>query len=206
MKKLATIIIRLSQNRFYYSLIISSFLLSSCVLYNQESLHLNLSANKQLSSFGGNKSVVVEVKDERANKDLLGNKRLGNELIAIKSEQNLAETIKDKVAKDLEQNGFLVSSNSNLENKTLEVKILTLNYKAYREFFIGTSKIDILLKITAKNQDASKSYSTTQNFSLSKNHFIMPLITTDEKTINFALQESLNGIFDNQKLLDFLNY
>jgi uncharacterized lipoprotein YajG len=164
--------------------------LSSCVNYNQENLNLNLSVDSKFNDFGKNQNVDLSV----------GDKRLGKDLINIKSTQNLTVLIKNKIARDLEQNGFLINDNT---DKSLEIKILTLNYSAYREFFIGSSKIEILLKITALNGNKS-SYSTTQNFSLSQKHFIMPLITTDEKTINKALQESLDGVIANQKLLNFL--
>jgi hypothetical protein len=84
------------------------------------------------------------------------------------------------------------------------VQILTFNYNAYREFIVGSSKIEILLKITTKDKAKNSSYTTTQSFSLDKNHFIMPLISTDEKTINSAMQQALDDIFENKKLLDFL--
>ncbi|MFT5703857.1 MAG: putative lipoprotein YajG [Rickettsiales bacterium] len=174
--------------------------LSSCVNYNQENLNLNLSVDSKFNDFGKNQNVDLSVVDGRSNIESIGDKRLGKDLINIKSTQNLTVLIKNKIARDLEQNGFLINDNT---DKSLEIKILTLNYSAYREFFIGSSKIEILLKITALNGNKS-SYSTTQNFSLSQKHFIMPLITTDEKTINKALQESLDGVIANQKLLNFL--
>ncbi len=187
------------------TLIITSALLSSCVLSNQETLNLNLSIASQYSNFGKNKSVELVIMDGRKDKDLIGNKRLGENLVVIKSNQNLVNLVENKISRDLEQNGFLVTSlSSGLADKYLEVKILTLNYNAYREFFIGSSKVEILLKITAKNKADDAKYSTTQSFSLDKNHFIMPLISTDEKTINAALQEVLDGVFANQKLLGFL--
>ena len=185
-------------------------LLSSCVSYNQETLNLNLPIVKKYSDVGGNKSVELIVVDSRKDKDLLGNKRLGEKLITIKSSQNLTDSLRDKISRDLEQNGFLLTSSTNnfsaqySADKSLEVKILTLNYSAYREFFIGNSKIEILLKIVAKNKSGGAVYSTSQSLSLDKKHFIMPLITTDEKTINTALQEAIDGILANQKLLEFL--
>lgn len=188
-----------------FTLIIVSTLLSSCVAANQETLNLNLSIAQKYSDFGGNKSVELSIVDGRKDRDLIGNKRLGEDLVTIKSSQNLVDLIQNKVSRDLEQNGFLVASQSSgLADKNLEVKILTFNYNAYRELLIGTSKIEVLLKITAKDKTGNSNYSTTQSFSLDKNHFIMPLISTDEKTINSALQEVLDDIFINQKLLDFL--
>lgn len=186
-------------------LIIASALLSSCASYNPETLNLNLSIAQKYSDFGGNKSIELNIIDGRKDKDLLGNKRLGDDLVIIKSRQNLVDLVQNKVSRDLEQNGFLIASqNSGLADKNLEVKILTFNYNAYREPVVGTSKVEVLLKITAKNKVGGTSYSTTQSFSLDKNHFIMPLISTDEKTINTSLQEALDGIFANQKLLEFL--
>ena len=191
MKKLLTLIIALT--------------LFSCASSNQETLNLNLSIAQKYSDNGGNKSVELSVVDSRKDKDSLGNKRLGESLVAIKSNQSLVDLVQNKISRDLEQNGFLIASqNSGLADKFLEVKILTFNYNAYREPVVGTSKVEVLLKITIKNKVGGASYSTTQSFSLDKNHFIVPLISTDEKTINAALQEVLDGIFTNQKLLEFL--
>jgi len=179
--------------------------LSSCVSYNQEMLNLNLSIAQKYSDNGKNKTVELSVLDGRKDKDLIGTKRLGENLIAIKPSQDLIGVIQNKISRDLEQNGFLVATqNTTLANTLLEVKILTFNYNGYREFLVGSSKIEILLKITAQDKVGGTKYSTTQSFSLDKNHFIVPLITTDEKTINNALQEALDGIFTNQKLLEFL--
>jgi uncharacterized lipoprotein YajG len=187
-------------------LIITSALLYSCVAANQETLNLNLSIASKYSDLGGNKSIALSVVDARSDKDLIGQKRLGESLVVIKSSQNLVDLMQNKIARDLEQSGFLVASQKSaaLADKFLEVKILTFNYNAYREFVVGTSKIEVLLRITAKDRAGNANYSTTQSFALNKNHFIVPLISTDEKTINTALQEALDGILANQKLLEFL--
>lgn len=186
-------------------IILGLTILTSCVSYNQEMLNLNLLPNQKYSDLGGNKTISLSVVDERINKDL-GNKRLGEDLIIIKSNQDLLQTIRDNVTKNLGQYGFLTSSENNSESsaKTLEVHIITLSYNAYREFFMGSSKINILLKIVAKDKKSGNSYITEQSLALDKSHFIMPLITTDEKTINDALQEAVGGILSNQKLTDFL--
>ncbi|MES2676954.1 MAG: YajG family lipoprotein [Pseudomonadota bacterium] len=187
------------------TIIIASISLFSCAANNQETLNLNLSIAQKYSDVGGNKSVELNVVDARKDKDLLGRKRLGENLVVIKSGENFVDLVHNKITRDLEQNGFLVAAqNTGLADKFLEVKILTFNYNAYREFVVGSSKIEVLIKITARNKVGSANYSTTQSFSLDKNHFIMPLISTDEKTINTALQEALDGVFSNQKLLEFL--
>lgn len=186
------------------TLVLVAFL-SSCVAKNQQSLNLNVSIAHTYADIGGNKSINLKVVDGRRDRAVIGSKRFGDGLVVIKSNQNISELVQDKISRDLEQNGFLVSeSSNNSTDKFLEVRILTLNYIAYRELVIGSSKIEVLLKITAKNKADGSSYSTTQSFTANKNHFIVPLISTDEKTINKALQESLDGIAANQKLLDFL--
>jgi uncharacterized lipoprotein YajG len=179
--------------------------LSSCVSYNQEILSFNLSTSEKYSDFGKGKAVQIVVIDSRINNNLLGKKRLGEKVIKIKSDQNITIAAKDKISKDLGQQGF-VAVDGGLIDKVLEVHIINLNYNAYREFFVGNSKIDVLLKIVARDVSSGVTYSTKQSLSMDKKHFIMPLITTDEKTINLALQEALNSIFENQKLLEFLKY
>ena len=188
--------------------IISSILLSSCVSYKQENLNLNLSVNKKYFDLGGNDVIALMVVDDRIDKTLLGNKRVGEKSIDIRSKQNLVEVVRDKVVKDLERNSFLVEKSekfgeSTSTSKTLKVEIVTFHYNACREFFISNAKVDILLRMTAQNK-AGEKYVTDKNFSLDRDHFIMPLISTDEKTINAALQEVLDTVFENQKLLEFL--
>ena len=184
------------------ALILLSFL-SSCIYSNQESLDVSLSINEKYSEIGGNRAIELGVIDERMNRDALGTKRFGQNLVNLRSNQIIARIVYDKVAKDLEQNGFAVVR-GNLANKILEVKIITLNYRAYREFFVGTSKVEVLLKVTAKDKVGDKSYSTSKSLSLDKNHFISPSLSADEKTINSALQDALDEVLDNQKLIDFL--
>ncbi len=190
---------------FSLVLALSSLSLSSCVSYNQEDLNLSLAISQKYSIPGNKKSINLTIVDSRSDKNLLGQKRLGEDLIKIKSNQEITEVIYSKISRDLEQNEFSVANeNSNVGNKYLEIKILTLNYSAYRDFFTGSSKIDILLKVTAKNKHNEESFSTTQSLTLDKKHFIMPLITTDEKTINSALQDVLDGVSSNHKLMEFL--
>jgi hypothetical protein len=179
--------------------------LSSCVSYDQEILGFNLSASEKYSDFGKGKAVQVLVTDDRIDNNLLGKKRLGQRVVKIKSDQSVTAAAKSKISKDLGQQGF-VAVDGGLIDKVLEVHIVNLNYNAYREFFIGSSKVDVLLKIVARDVSSGVTYSTKQSLTMDKKHFIMPLITTDEKTINLALQEALNSVFENQKLLDFLKY
>ncbi|MCE3254880.1 MAG: putative lipoprotein [Rickettsiaceae bacterium] len=196
--------------KFAFSIILLG-LLSSCVYYDKEQVNLDLSINKRYADFSGSKVIEVAVVDERMDKKIIGTKRLGEELVPITANKNLIDVIKDKVTKDLEQDGFFVQNPAtslggkitDLTNKSLEIKIVNFRYTANRGFLEGSSKIEILLRVTAKGP-LGKKYVTDKNFYATKKHFIVPLISTDEKIINESLQEALDSLLQNPKLTEFL--
>jgi uncharacterized lipoprotein YajG len=181
-------------------------LLCSCASYKEEILNLNLSINPKYSGFGDNKYVELLIVDDRDNKDLLGKKRLGDDSIEIKSNRDLVGLVRKKISHDLEQNGFLIvgKKDPKPDGKFLEIRILNFNYEANRGFIIGKSTIKSSLKVNALNKNGGEKYSTRHNFSLENNHFVAPSIATDEKTINSTLQEVLDDVLADQKLLEFL--
>jgi disulfide oxidoreductase YuzD len=52
--------------------------------------------------------------------------------------------------------------------------------------------------------DKNKKYQKNYGLTIEKDHFIMPLITTDEDTINAALQETIYDIFQDDGLIENL--
>jgi uncharacterized lipoprotein YajG len=179
------------------------FFTFSCVSYDNAVIGLNFSQQGEYSRIGNGQRIAVFFSDTRKNKDIIGSKKLGDHLITINSNQNLIDVAKSKVAGDLMQHGFAIGCFRS-SNKSLEIKVVEFAYEAKRGL-VGKSNVNVALEIIAKDKKSGKKYRTKQNISLDKNHFIMPLIETDQETINLALQESFGSVAKDQKLLDFLS-
>jgi len=177
-----------------------SFTLSACVDYNQKSIDLGISLKNIPSNFGNFKKVQVRVFDVRNNKPNIGTKKVGDILVTINSNQDLIKLIGDRISEGLERKGFAKG-----DDKIMEIYITSFEYEARRRFFTGNSKMSVLFKITVKDKyDDNKKYQKSYGLTVEKDHFIMPLITTDEDTINAALQETIYDIFQDNALIENL--
>ena len=72
----------------------------SCAHENQK-VTLNFDLNNQSSTIGRDRSVVVAVLDERANKNLLGRKKFSEQEIEISPYINLANFLQPKIIQNL---------------------------------------------------------------------------------------------------------
>jgi uncharacterized lipoprotein YajG len=76
-----------------------------------------------------------------------------------------------------------------------------LQYKAKRQFFIGTSKANASFKVIVKNSKTGSKFTKNFDLSLKNKHFIAPLESTDAATINALLQEIIENILNDESLL-----
>jgi uncharacterized lipoprotein YajG len=181
-------------------ILITSLSLSACATNKVENLNFRLSLDSDSSNIGNNKKVEVVVIDERTDSETLGQKRVGKYFVTIKSNQNLVDLIQDQVNHGLAQKGF-----SRGFDKTLEIRLVNLDYNANRGVFKGHSKASVLLRVAVKDKfNISKKYQRNYGLTIDKDHFIAPLLTTDEQSINFVLQETLNDLLRDQDLMETL--
>jgi uncharacterized lipoprotein YajG len=180
-------------------LLLSLFATISCVPSQDQKIKLDLSFDETKSELGNGAEVKVLVFDDRSNKEIIGTKKFGTEEINITSEQNLTDLLQKKVSENLFGRGFKKGS-----AKTFELRIESLNYKAARQFFIGTSKANASIKAVIKNNKNNSKFTKNFDLSLKNKHFIAPLESTDGETINALLQEIIENILSDENLLKSL--
>ena len=179
-------------------LLASVLLLTSCTHENQK-IKFDIAIDREKSDFGNVGSIGLIAFDERSHKDLIGTKTFGEERIEISSSENLAELLRDKLSDNLEQKGFVKG-----RDKIVEVHLESLQYKAVRKFFIGTSEANSMVKIIVKNTKTGEKF--TKNFTLSVKgkHFLAPLEITDRETINTILRDTVLDILNDKSFLKSL--
>ncbi|MBP7709842.1 MAG: hypothetical protein KA100_02085 [Rickettsiales bacterium] len=167
----------------------------SCTHENQK-IKFDISIDREKSDFGNVGAIDVVAFDDRSQKNLLGEKTFGDEKIQITSNEDLAELLRQKISENLQQKGF-----KNGLDKTVEIHLESLQYKAVRKFFIGTSAADSAIKIVVKNNKTGEKF--TKNFALSINgkHFLAPLEETDAATINTILRDTVLDILGDKSLM-----
>lgn len=175
--------------------LLSAFFLMSCVHENQVA-RLDFTLPEKESTIGKGIGISVKVIDERSNTDTVGRKRFGKERIHIKTDQELAAFLQDKIFQNLADRGF-----SQGKDKTVEIRIKSFKYNAWRRFPVGASEAHAMVKVVVKNGKIGKEFTKNYNLSLVKKHFIAPLEITDEETINFLLKEITQNILSDDDFM-----
>jgi uncharacterized lipoprotein YajG len=171
----------------------------SCTHQNQK-VTFDLSFKGESSNIGRGIGIDVAVFDDRTDKEFLGRKRFGDEKIVITSDQDLVSLLQKKIGSNLLQKGF-----SKGKDKSVEVRIETLEYMAKRNFFIGTSSGKASFKVIVINNKTKEKFS--KNFALAVNgkHFIAPLESTDSNILNALVQEIVDDILKDESFLNNLS-
>ena len=178
-----------------FLLVVSLLATISCSHQNQK-VTLDLSFDEKKSNIGNGSAIDVVVFDDRANKEIIGKKIFGDEKITISPEQNLAQLLEQKIKENLGRKGF-----SQGGDKIVEIHIESLEYRARRRFFIGTSKADGVLKVIVSNVKSGEKFTKNFTLTIKNKHFIAPLASTDANTINELLQELVQDILNDKAVL-----
>ncbi len=173
-------------------------LLAACTHENQK-MKFDITIDREKSDFDNVGAVSIVAFDERSQKEIIGNKTFGIEKVTISSNDNLAELLRNKISENLAQKGFKKGF-----DKTVEIHLESVQYKAVRKFFIGTSEADSAIKIIVKNNKTGEKF--TKNFALSVKgkHFLAPLESTDQETINTILRDTVLDILNDKSFLKSL--
>lgn len=176
-------------------LVIAFFLTASCTHQDQK-VEIKLFFGEQDSEIGNDSGIEVLVFDDRADKEILGQKEFGDEKINIKFDQDLTQLLQQKISDNLAARGFKIG-----KEKEFEFHIKTLRYKASRGFPLGKSHAEIAMQIIVKNNKNGEKL--TRNFSMALNnkHFIVPLESTDSATINSLLQEAVFDVLNDEMII-----
>ncbi len=170
----------------------------SCAHENQK-VTLNFDLNNQSSTIGRDRSVVVAVLDERANKNLLGRKKFSEQEIEISPDINLANFLQPKIIQNLMRRGF-----KNGDDKKIEIHIESFSYIAKRGYPIGVSKIDANFKVVIQDKKTGAKFTKNYGMTSDSKHFIMPLEATDAETINVLLRDVVQEIVSDDSFLESL--
>ncbi len=177
-------------------IIISLLTLISCTHQDQKT-RLDFSFDGKKSNIGSDTKIDLTVFDERLENGFIGTKEFcDGKKITIGSEQNLAELLKKKINAEFYKKGFKQGS-----DKLVEIHIQNLKYKAECGFLLGKSSANFQIKVlVTNNKTGSKA---TKNFELSLNnkHFILPLESTDDDTINDLIEEVIGDFLEDDILL-----
>lgn len=181
-------------------LLVAAFLAAISCSHQNQKVKLSLSFEEAKPNAKNSAAVEVSVFDDRPNKEIIGKKRFGDEKITISPEQNLVSFLQKELSENLAKKGFKKG-----QDRSIEIRIETLKYKAKRHFFIGTSTAEGRIKVIVKNSKTGEKFTKNFTLSLANKHFIAPLQSTDAKTINALLQELLEGILSDEGFLKNLS-
>lgn len=172
------------------------FLAISCS-HQDHKISFNLRFDNTASNLGNGSAIDLIVFDDRGDDNVIGTKEFSSdEKIKIISTQNIAMLLTDKINENLTAKGFKKGS-----GKIVELHIEKLHYIAKSGFPVGTSEGKAAFKVLVKNSKNKSVFTKNFSLDLSNKHFIRPLESTDQATINDLLQEITSDVLSNEELL-----
>ena len=193
---------------------ITSFIflsITSCAAFKEQRITINSNPIIAVSKIGQKEKIKVNIyKESISIGDNIGNRIPpnvnGSRQGLVTSASNLDDIIKHKLQEWLQSNDFLVVESGN--KKTLNARVIYLNYKISQSGFIEGAKItaNMAIKITVsdgRNNDLySKLYLIENNLGSQPNG--------DEevptRNINTTIGEILNKIFSDENLINNLSH
>lgn len=177
-----------------------SFSLYGCA-FNSQKVELAPEVEVAQENFGKGAEVYVSVIDERPSQSLGRRGTAYGAAGEITATTDLAEVIKTQVEDGLIAKGFKVTDNANVERKMI-VEIRQLEYSTSTGFWTGGVHIQGAMKGEAKR--GAKSYEKMYRHEKEERVVIVPTANTNSVWINNALAGTLNEIFQDEKLFQFL--
>lgn len=179
-------------------LLILSFLFFaiSCAHVDQK-FKVNLTLGSEKGEVDQAKKIRVLVIDDRKDKEVIGDKKFGSKKIKITNDENLAEVLQSKISETLLAKGFQFGG-----EKTIEIHLKKLKYRAKRGFLLGDSAANCKILVLVKGNKSEKEFSKNFKLSVKKRHFIAPLESTDNATINALLTEIIDEILSSDEVLE----
>lgn len=177
---------------------LTSLFLASCT-HTDQKIKFNFDLENKSQNVGHGTGIDLVVIDERSN-DIIGSKEFSpEEKIKISSSENLSEVLQKRILDNLLNKGFKKGFSN-----TLEIQIISLDYKAKREFFIGNSQANMEIKAIVINNRNQSTLTKDFSSSFSSKHFIAPLESTDEASINGMVKEIIENILNDREVLNKL--
>lgn len=154
------------------------------------------------SNIGQGKLVAVQVLDEREN-STIGKRGFGFETGAtIATEQNVSQLFQTAVSEGLQRNGFKPVPDNVEAPTNLRVEIRTLNYDVAMGLWTGENSAESAVKVEATNGEAR--YEKMYRGRSAIRTVFHASQETNTKIINAAINDVLDTMFADRKLLEFL--
>jgi uncharacterized lipoprotein len=182
-------------------LLFLSYILGGCA-FTPQAVVLNPSLYLSSSSIGNNKTVWLNVVDERT-KSTLGTRGARGVGAEITIQGDLVEIVGKALAEGLSSQGFQVSKTSAEIERELRVELRSLEYRTIVGFWSGTVKTESAMKgicILNKSRPYEKLYRGENNQSVQ----VVQSAESNNVYINNALSSSINKMLADQVLLQCL--
>ncbi len=179
-------------------LTIPFFLIISCAFTNQK-VAMNFDLQNQSSTIGNNRSIDVQIIDTRHSK-ILGKKRISEEkAVEIELDGDLSAELKDAVLQNLQGRGFKQG-----KDKEIILNIEKFSYNAKIGYPVGTSKSELDIKVTVKDNRNGVKFVKNYGTSLSGKHFLFPTESTVSENVNQLLHDVMQDIISDDNFMDSL--
>lgn len=182
-------------------LISLSILVASGCAFNPQKANLTPNVSVTNSQIGGKTPVYIQVIDERADKALGRRGTAYGAAAEITAQQDLAQVVKNEIAKGLTSQGFVISDQASAKSK-LVIEIRALEYSTSQGFWTGGVHIKGALK--GRAQQNTQTFEKMYRYEKEERVVVVPTAETNERWINDALSETLSQLIKDSELLSFL--
>ena len=191
------------KNSFLFFLILSIILFANACAFTDQKAFLNPMLAIESENIGKGQQVGIKVVDERTDQNLgyRGAAFVGKGGV-IKSDQNVAKLLAEKIRNGLKMKGFEPTSYADGLTKTIKVELRSLEYFTSTGFWTGGVHAKSALKVVAKN--SNKEYEELYRVEKEERIVFVPGAESNEKLINSTLSEVLQKLFDDSNLFKFL--
>ena len=189
--------------KFGWLVILSMVAVSSGCAFTPQAVLISPKVDVQASEVGANRSVDLNVVDERPRKTLgtRGVRGVGAELTL---EGDLSATVQKALVEGLAKQRFKPMTGSNPEGRELRVEIRNLDYMLIQGFWAGTLKVDISLKAICV-RGTQRPYEQLHRGEFSESVQVVQSAEANNTYVSQAVSDAVNSLLKDQKLLACLS-
>lgn len=180
--------------------IVAALLLNGCAWVKQ-SATLRLDPVIASSQIGNGVRVAVRVTDRRPS-TTIGYRGMDSKNAAITTKQDVAALFQEKVIDGLKKKGFDAVAYEGERGRVLNVEIRLIDYSTDMEFWKGSAKVQAEL-VAVVPKDGTR---FEQVYFAERKEAIVeaPRAKTNERLINSVITGSLQKLFDDPRLMNYL--
>ena len=186
-----------------YLTILAAIGLSSGCAFTSQAVSISPQVNVQASEVGADRSVNLNVVDERP-RQTLGTRGVQGVGANLTIEGDLSATVKKALVEGLTKQKFKPLIDSNPENRELRVEIRNLDYTVIRGFWSGTLKVDISLKAICV-RGSQRPYEQLHRGEITESVMVVQSAEANNSYISQAVSAAVNSLLKDRKLLTCLS-